>query len=229
MRASFGAKHTAQPPRLTQSPGWIYSGVVLLGFVAWIGVSKVCDRHSTLQAVCGVVATYLLADLVSAVYHFFMDNYGDGDTPVVGDQVVMFKEHHKSPWRVTQKRYHKYVVGQAFFSTNVACLLWLATTPWSSGVADVCAATFCAAIPLSHQIHRWSHMKRSRLPPLAKGLQDTGIIVSRDEHVAHHKDGDKSYAIVNGLANRALDANEGAFWKWLKNFVKFVTGVQPNA
>lgn len=44
-------------------------------------------------ASAGVVGI-LLADLVSGVFHWSVDNYGDGSTPVFGSVIEAFQGHH---------------------------------------------------------------------------------------------------------------------------------------
>lgn len=40
-------------------------------------------------------ASYLLSDFLTAVYHWSVDNYGDGSTPIVGGQIAAFQGHHQ--------------------------------------------------------------------------------------------------------------------------------------
>lgn len=49
------------------------------------------------QAVWTAVATMagiLIADLVSGVFHWSVDNYGDSKTPVFGSVIEAFQGHH---------------------------------------------------------------------------------------------------------------------------------------
>ena len=34
-----------------------------------------------------------------------MDNYGDGNTPVVGSQIAAFQGHHQKPWTITEREF----------------------------------------------------------------------------------------------------------------------------
>ncbi|KAK7825793.1 fatty acid desaturase 4 [Quercus suber] len=40
---------------------------------------------------------YILADLMSGVYHWVIDNYGNASTPTFGDQIDAFQGHHEQP------------------------------------------------------------------------------------------------------------------------------------
>ena len=45
------------------------------------------------------------ADFGTGVYHWSVDNYGSGATPVVGDQIAAFQGHHQRPWTITQRQF----------------------------------------------------------------------------------------------------------------------------
>ena len=39
------------------------------------------------------------------MYHWGVDNYGDGSTPIFGSQIVGFQGHHQWPWVITQREF----------------------------------------------------------------------------------------------------------------------------
>jgi hypothetical protein len=41
----------------------------------------------------------------AGVYHWSVDNYGDGSTPVFGRQIAAFQGHHQRPWTITQREF----------------------------------------------------------------------------------------------------------------------------
>ena len=47
-----------------------------------------------LWTAAGAFVGYLIADLVSGVFHWSVDNYGDGRTPVFGAVIEAFQGHH---------------------------------------------------------------------------------------------------------------------------------------
>ena len=46
-----------------------------------------------------------ITDLVTGVYHWSVDNYGDAHTPVVGGQIAAFQGHHIRPWTITERQF----------------------------------------------------------------------------------------------------------------------------
>ena len=50
-----------------------------LGPAGWVGMAA------------ALLASYVLSDLGTGVYHWSVDNYGDGKTPIVGKQIAAFQ------------------------------------------------------------------------------------------------------------------------------------------
>ena len=50
-----------------------------LGPAGWVGMAA------------ALLASYVLSDLGTGIYHWSVDNYGDGKTPVVGKQIAAFQ------------------------------------------------------------------------------------------------------------------------------------------
>jgi ubiquitin-conjugating enzyme E2 variant len=84
---------------------WTYGCLSILG-TSIAGAAP--DIHSPGDAatVLGAVfAAYVLSDLGTAVYHWAVDNYGDGNTPFFGRQIAAFQGHHQRPWTITQREF----------------------------------------------------------------------------------------------------------------------------
>ena len=45
------------------------------------------------------------ADFLTGVYHWSVDNYGSGATPIVGSQIAAFQGHHQRPWTITEREF----------------------------------------------------------------------------------------------------------------------------
>eukprot|EP00877_Chromochloris_zofingiensis_P007580 jgi/Chrzof1/3075/Cz12g10230.t1_FADA[v5.2] len=175
--------------------------------------------------VAAFVVAYILADLGTGIYHWGVDNYGDGTTPVFGRQIAAFQGHHQKPWTITQRQFcnnvHQVFKPAAFPS---ACVL--AVSHWMPLWAQAFLPSFLFLVCMSQQFHAWSHMKKSELPGYIIALQDAHILISRKAHGAHHKPNfDGNYCIVSGLWNPVLD-NSG-FFRWLEEVIAAGTGVEP--
>ena len=49
--------------------------------------------------------TSMIADFLTGIYHWSVDNYGDGSTPIVGAQIAAFQGHHQRPWTITEREF----------------------------------------------------------------------------------------------------------------------------
>ena len=52
-----------------------------------------------------LIVTPLSADFLTGVYHWSVDNYGSGETPIVGSQIAAFQGHHQKPWTITEREF----------------------------------------------------------------------------------------------------------------------------
>ncbi|CAL5223346.1 g5849 [Coccomyxa viridis] len=208
---------------------WVYGATTLFSALLVKGLSEVHTWQGAVGSGVAVVAAYYVSDFLTGVYHWSVDNYGDGDTPVVGSQIAAFQGHHQKPWTITEREFcnnvHKVFMPAAPFAA--LCLL---ASPWTPGPVDVflSVATFLTA--MSQQFHAWAHMKKSQLPPIVDQMQEAGLLVSRRVHGAHHKAPfEGNYCIVSGFWNPILDAggSDASFFRKLERFVLAKTGVEP--
>lgn len=170
-------------------------------------------------------AAYVLSDLGTGIYHWSVDNYGDGTTPLVGKQIAAFQGHHQRPWTITQREFCNNV-HMVFKPAAFPAALFLALSPYDPLWCDAFFSSFIFFVCMSQQFHAWSHMKKSELPEAVLWLQDANILISRKAHGAHHRAPfEGNYCIVSGWWNGILD-NSG-FFRGLERLVHAVTGVEP--
>ena len=78
---------------------WVAGTAALLLVLAAQGVEKCLQVEGSGGGLTSVAvalgASYLLSDFLTAVYHWSVDNYGDGSTPIVGGQIAAFQGHHQ--------------------------------------------------------------------------------------------------------------------------------------
>eukprot|EP00887_Chlorella_sp_A99_P005273 scaffold1.g5273.t1 len=186
---------------------WVGSTSVVLAATMWQGLGRVEDVGGALEAGAGLLAAYVVADFASGVYHWIVDNYGDADTPVLGSQIAAFQGHHQRPWTITERE----------FCNNVH----LTCKPAFPVAAAALAASLGADTPLCHA-------KKSELPGAVVALQDTGLLISRRDHGAHHRPPfDANYAIVSGWTNPLLDGV--GFYVALERLVCAAGGPEPRS
>ena len=182
--------------------------------------------HILLEPALAGYAGYILADLGSGLYHWAIDNYGDESTPLVGTQIEAARGHHKWPWIITIRQFannsHALARGITF---TVLPLVLACNDPVVHGFVSMFA--FC--ILLCQQCHAWAHERKSKLPPLVVAFQDMGLLLSRRQHVNHHRHHRTymSYCIVSGVWNNVLDDNK--IFEALEKVLYVQFGVKPRS
>ncbi len=153
------------------------------------------------------------------------DNYGSVSTPIFGYQIDEFQGHHKWPWSITRRQ----------FANNLHSLTRAVTftvLPFDLACNDPIfhgfVAVWSGCIMFSQPFHAWDHTTKTRLPPLVIVLQDVGLLVSRSQHVVHHRPPyNNNYCIVSGVWNEFLDKK--MVFEGLEMILFFMLGVKPRS
>lgn len=180
---------------------------------------------TAVQTISVIFASWVLADFGSGLLHWSVDNYGNGQTPIMGGIIAAFQGHHAAPWTITERGFcnNVYKLTIPFgILPSVLAYYWL---PPSAAIFTI---SFCLFEILSQEFHKWSHMTKSEAPVLANVLQRCGLSVPRTQHVLHHiAPYEGNYCIVSGICNRVLDAS-GVFRRMEKIIYEW-NGVESNA
>lgn len=212
-------------------------GVFVTWLVLWLGLwAKALASPGTLaslaaapalslaHAACLCGAAWVAADLLVGIFHWSVDNYGDGSTPVMGPIIAAFQGHHDRPWLITRGQLCTVIDGPcvATMPMAVAALVW--GGPWWA----VFMAFYTAWSVLAQLTHKWSHERRCTLPPLVARLQDAHVFISCQEHRRHHAPPiNDHYCILSGLWNQPLQRLQ--VFPALERAVFAVTGVMPRS
>lgn len=183
---------------------------------------------SVAASIATIVASWIAADFGSGVFHWSVDNYGNGRTPVMGNIIAAFQGHHSAPWTITYRGFCNNVwkLCIPFGVPTVAAISFLAGP--ENPMVSLFVTTFCAIEILSQELHKWSHMTKSEVPGWVNTLQDIGIAIGRVPHAQHHiAPYDGNYCIVSGLCNETLD--KSGFFRWMEHRVYELNGVESNA
>lgn len=79
-------------------------------------LSTIASPWQAVWTAAAAFVGYLIADLVSGVFHWSVDNYGNKDTPVFGTVIEAFQGHHgeaKIIYRVLQLGVLKLLCGRS--------------------------------------------------------------------------------------------------------------------
>ncbi|KAK3282675.1 hypothetical protein CYMTET_9596 [Cymbomonas tetramitiformis] len=170
-----------------------------------------------------IIAGYVMADLVSGVFHWGVDNYGNEKTPLLGNVIAAFQGHHMYPWTITKREFCNNIHKVAKPTIPALAFMWVLPLPDS---LNAFLATLTVLSILSQQFHSWSHCRKSTLSEPVVALQESGVLISRKMHGQHHRvPFESNYCIVSGMWNPVLDQNR--FFPWLEKQVCAATGVEP--
>ncbi|KAK7305086.1 hypothetical protein VNO77_42986 [Canavalia gladiata] len=204
---------------------WVVAGCTTLLISLGESIKGAIDMHLWAEPILAGWVGYIMADLGSGVYHWAIDNYGDGSTPIVGAQIEAFQGHHKWPWIITRRQFanNLYALARAvtFTVLPIAIVCHDPVVQGFVGVGSGC-------IMFSQQFHAWAHGTKSRLPPLVVALQEAGVLVSRPQHAAHHRAPyNNNYCIVSGVWNKYLDKYK--VFEVMEMMLYFRLGVRPRS
>lgn len=196
---------------LSSNPFWnrVLDHIFVLGFVVavalWVPeilqdivVFSVTGFLDFLAVLAAVFFGALAADFFSGFVHWFADNHGHPDWPILGPSLIRpFREHHVDPASI---------VRHDFFETNGSLML-LGTgllglsTVFDSPLASAFLLSLALLIAFTNQIHKWAHSKNS--PKAYRILAKYGLLLSPKLHGEHHRgDHDRAYCITVGVLNR---------------------------
>lgn len=180
---------------------------------------------TTAQAAVLAGSAWLLADLGSGIFHWSVDNYGNGKTPILGSIIAAFQGHHSAPWTITERGFcnNVYKLCIPFGIVPMTLISFLA-----GPAATIFFSFFCVTEIMSQEFHKWSHMTKTETPGWVSWLQDSGLTIARTPHAMHHlAPYDGNYCIISGVWNKALD--ESGIFRWMEHMVYNMNGVEANA
>lgn len=148
-----------------------------------------------------IAAGVLFADLMSGVFHWYIDTYGDPRTPVLGRWIFTPNiDHHAEPLKCARSPLLKRN-GPVWALTALFGLGF-----WTVGWLNAFGVSALVAGALANEIHILSHQPRRRRPAWVQALQKSGLFLSPKQHWRHHSGAyDKRYCTITDLLNPVLD------------------------
>jgi ubiquitin-conjugating enzyme E2 variant len=174
-----------------------------------------------LLAAAGLAGGYLVADAASAVFHWAVDNYPDGNTPIIGKTADEFQIHHKNPLNLEEG----HLLDNIALAGQFTALPMLAVAAVNPPVAAAgMALGFLGGVTSAQASHRWAHMKRpNKLTQMLQG----NVLQAKTDHTDHHAQPHAGhYGIVNGLSNPLFDKTH--FFRKAEKLVYDLTGKEPH-
>lgn len=163
---------------------------------------------------------HYVADFLVVHVHYVLDNYFEYDTPIIGNVVYFFREHHKYPLEFFKRDFFEgNYSGSLLFAIPTFFIQYL---DLHDGVMIILAYSTLVSNYVQ-LIHKWTHTRK--VPLIGVILQQCNLIVSREHHKLHHRYSDRNYALYSGCTDFILDAIN--YWAYFEIFVFLVTGYGP--
>jgi len=207
--------------------------VMVLFFVLW----PACFYYyivlpTTTWSACLLSAGFFLAamvisDVISGLVHWGFDTWGTIETPIFGQFIRSFREHHLDAIEMCN---HDFIEANADSVLLAVPLLtlFLIFEPRTDVMWGIYSTMVWAALLVcfTNEFHKWSHSRK--VNPVVKLLQDLHLILPpRDHHIHHVSPHEEYYCITNGWMNPVLESIN--FWRRLENLIVAVTGSVPRA
>lgn len=175
-----------------------------------------------------ILSAWLLADFISGIVHWWQDRYLTTNRKWKWVLAINADndEHHKSPGAMAKKSTWQTINTTAPILWPLAILSLLL-----GGPAVITLGLFFGGF--ANLIHKWAHTADSKLNPVIRFMQDTGLFISKRHHGAHHYNRGRTirkenthdkYCPMSDFLNPFLDTIR--FWKGLEYVVSLV-GIHP--
>ena len=158
------------------------------------------------------------ADLMSGIFHKFLDSYASETNPVWGSPARAFRKHHEFAGNLNDISYWQNV---SAFGRMMAPLYLgtLALAPHLNPEAMPALLTMLLLFSNGTEIHRQAHLVRPNMA--VEKLQAWRLMLSRPDHMLHHEaPTDTDFGIINGWSNpvtrKLWPALDMIVWKTLK-------------
>jgi hypothetical protein len=164
-----------------------------------------------------VLFSWLLADFIAGLFHWWEDQYAVESWPIIGTLVAgPNARHHADQTAFLQGSY---------WERN-----WTTIVP-----AVVVGVPFCWFVPYAiltfvfltqaNEVHAMSHRKSNRV---VEALQSTGFLCSPAHHQKHHRNPfSQRFCVMSNMLNPVLDLI--GFWEAIEYMAWAVSGVEPKS
>jgi ubiquitin-conjugating enzyme E2 variant len=168
-----------------------------------------------------IILSFLAADFIAGVFHWWEDSYLDQDTPIFGRLIGGPNQLHHSD----QYAFLKHSYWQRNSLTIIASMLACGACLCFDATQDAWL-TFLF-LSQANQIHAWGHSK-GKNGWLVSMAQRIGLLQSCKHHAEHHRSPYHiRYCVMSPMLNPILDAI--GFWRYIEYVVFVTTRIEARA
>ena len=176
-----------------------------------------------------IISAWLFADFATGITHWVEDRYLTPFMvmpwwckliePFLRESAIANNRHHYSPIFMTYFGFYETIKAPLMIEIPLIIICW-----FFNSLFNPFAITFFVLTTLSNEFHRYSHIAKSKTSPIILFLQKYWIIVNRENHNEHHKNGINDYCATSGIMNGFL--NFINFWNIIEHLIYLSTGIK---
>lgn len=143
---------------------------------------------------------WLLADLLTGLFHWWEDRFGREDWALIGPWLIAPNRlHHVDALAFTRHGFAGRNGASIAAAGMVGCAWW-----WLLGPSLLMASALFGAA-LTNEVHRFAHQP-SAATPIIRMLHQTGLLQSPKGHAAHHRPPQTAnYCVLTDWLNPLLE------------------------
>jgi hypothetical protein len=169
------------------------------------------------EAIAFVILSWLAADFIAGLFHWWEDQYAVEDWPIIGTLVAGPNAlHHSDQTHFLKGNYWQRnwtTIVPAVAVGSVVC--WFVPQLW----------LMFAFLTQANEVHAWSHRKCNGF---VRMLQETGALCSPEHHARHHRDPfSRRFCVMSNWLNPVLDLI--GFWRGVEWCVFQCLGVRAKS
>lgn len=172
-------------------------------------------REETQEALMSFIGQlligWLLADLLSGVFHWWEDRFGNETWPILGSWLIApNKLHHVEPLAFLENSFTQRTRASIIAAGLFGALWWHLFGP------SVLMATTVVGLALATEVHRLTHAPRYA-GPILRVCQEIGLVQSPKCHALHHRPPqDRNFCVLTDWLNPVLEALD--VWRRLERW-----------
>jgi len=133
--------------------------------------------------VLSIIISWFLADILTGIIHWWQDHYlgSKSKIPIVAEIAHDNDKHHFDPAEIARFTLWENLRISAIVGWPLSAAALLI------GAHPIVWLTFFFA-SFGNLVHRCAHMNKNDLSPTIKALQWSGLFISQEHHIFHHRD-----------------------------------------
>ena len=189
-------------------------------------------RYSTLDlniinVIIQIIIGYLIADFITALFHWFEDNYLEFNTSssIINDIAFHNTMHHFYPRMIVMNSFFDNIRTSLILAFIIILFIYLINKQIIIKYYIFFITLFIVST-LANYIHRLAHQRDCENNSFVKFMQKYGLFISHKEHSHHHSiNPEMKYGVINNYTNYIYDGI--GIWRILEKIVYFFTGIKP--